>query len=144
MCDFIIEWYYNKHYTDNIYKLNSCRQHYTDGVYELNLCRLAGLALISPTINYMWPSFPSRLIREDYRRKFVMWTLWLANYCPRLLLQWWVTQKLSSPIAIKKNSTFFNKNDRDIILKTNSGFPLFTKVKIFCMLIQEFNYYVTI
>nr|XP_027192283.1 uncharacterized protein LOC101496466 [Cicer arietinum] len=91
--------------------------------------RLAGLALISPIINYMWPSLPKSLIREDYRRKIVLWALWCANYCPTLL-HWWVTQKwLPSVAVIEKNPTFFNKNDIEI-LKTSSRFQMFSKNKL--------------
>jgi hypothetical protein len=91
------------------------------------LCRLAGLALIAPVINYRWPSLPGSLIREDYRRRFIKWALWLANHCPKLL-HWWVTQKwLPSTAVIEKNPTFFNKNDIDI-LKTIPGFPMLSKV----------------
>ncbi|XP_057458761.1 uncharacterized protein LOC130749424 [Lotus japonicus] len=88
--------------------------------------RLAGLALIAPVINYRWPSLPGSLIREDYRRKLVKWARWFANHCPTLL-HWWVTQKwLPSAAVIEKNPAFFNKSDIDI-LKTISGFPMFTK-----------------
>ncbi|KHN21143.1 hypothetical protein glysoja_006622 [Glycine soja] len=54
----------------------------------LNLCRLAGVAMIAPVINYLWPSFPESLIKEDYRRKLIKWSMWFANYFPRLLY-WW-------------------------------------------------------
>lgn len=37
-------------------------------------CRLAWLALISPIINYNWPSLPRSLIRDDYWRKPVLRT----------------------------------------------------------------------
>jgi hypothetical protein len=37
------------------------------------------LALISPIINYNWPSLPRSLIRDDYWRKPVLRTRWLAN-----------------------------------------------------------------
>lgn len=93
------------------------------------MCRLAGLALVSPIINYNWPSLPRSLIRDDYRRKPVLWTRWLANYCPRLLHRC-VTQNWlhSATIAVEKNPAFFSKNDIDI-LKTLPKFPMFTKVK---------------
>ncbi|XP_058773699.1 uncharacterized protein LOC131647900 [Vicia villosa] len=91
--------------------------------------RLAGLALIAPVINYRWPSLPRSLIREDYRRRFIKWALWLANHCPKLL-HWWATQKwLPSNAVIEKNPTFFNKNDIDI-LKTIPGFPMFSKDRL--------------
>lgn len=92
-----------------------------------HFCRLAGLALIAPVINYKWPSLPGNLIREDYRRKFVGWGLWLAKYCPKLL-HWWVTQKwLPSTVVIEKNPALFNKSDIDI-LKTIPGFQMLSKV----------------
>ncbi|CAK8535375.1 unnamed protein product [Lathyrus sativus] len=91
--------------------------------------RLAGLALIAPVINYRWPSLPGSLIKDDYRRRFIKWALWLANHCPKLL-HWWVTQKwIPSNAVIEKNPTFFNKNDIDI-LKTIPGFPMFSKDRL--------------
>ena len=91
-----------------------------------NLCRLAGVAMIAPVINYLWPSFPESLIKEDYRRKLIKWSMWFANYFPRLLY-WWVTQKwLPSNSVIEKNPAFFNKRDIDI-LETIPGFPMLTK-----------------
>lgn len=82
--------------------------------------------MIAPAINYQWPSFPESLIKEDYRRKFIKWSMWLANYIPRLL-HWWVTQKwLPSNSVIEKNPAFFNKRDIDI-LETIPGFPMLTK-----------------
>lgn len=86
------------------------------------------MALIAPVINYRWPSLPRSLIKDDFRRRFIKWALWLANHCPKLL-HWWVTQKwLPSNAVIEKNPTLFNKNDIDI-LKTIPGFPMFSKVK---------------
>uniref|UniRef100_A0A0R0H365 AB hydrolase-1 domain-containing protein n=1 Tax=Glycine max TaxID=3847 RepID=A0A0R0H365_SOYBN len=88
--------------------------------------RLAGVAMIAPVINYLWPSFPESLIKEDYRRKLIKWSMWFANYFPRLLY-WWVTQKwLPSNSVIEKNPAFFNKRDIDI-LETIPGFPMLTK-----------------
>ncbi|KAK7263393.1 hypothetical protein RJT34_30982 [Clitoria ternatea] len=91
--------------------------------------RLAGVALIAPVINYQWPSLPDSLIKEDYRRKLVHWSVWLASYSPRLL-HWWVSQKwLPSNSVIEKNPAFFNKRDIDI-LKSIPGFPMLTKDKL--------------
>ncbi|KAG4967490.1 hypothetical protein AAZX31_12G084600 [Glycine max] len=91
--------------------------------------RLAGVAMIAPVINYLWPSFPESLIKEDYRRKLIKWSMWFANYFPRLLY-WWVTQKwLPSNSVIEKNPAFFNKRDIDI-LETIPGFPMLTKNKL--------------
>ncbi|KAL2328470.1 hypothetical protein Fmac_021897 [Flemingia macrophylla] len=91
--------------------------------------RLAGVAMIAPVINYQWPSFPDRLIKEDYRRKLIKWTMIFANYFPKLL-HWWVTQKwLPSNSVIEKNPVFFNKRDIDI-LETIPGFPMLTKEKL--------------
>nr|KYP68739.1 hypothetical protein KK1_022380 [Cajanus cajan] len=98
---------------------------------------LAGVAMIAPVINYQWPSFPERLIKEDYRRKLIKWTMSLANYFPKLL-HWWVTQKwLPSNSVIEKNPAFFNKRDIDI-LETIPGFPMLTKASyIFLSLVLE-------
>jgi hypothetical protein len=89
--------------------------------------RLAGVAFVVPTVNYWWPSLPDSLIREDYRRKLVQWSIWFANYAPGLVY-WWATQKwLPSTSGLERNPLFFNDRDIDI-LKTISGFPMLTKV----------------
>ncbi|CAL5212274.1 unnamed protein product [Lathyrus oleraceus] len=91
--------------------------------------RLAGVAMIAPTINYEWPSLPKSLVRDDYRRKLIKIAMWLARYSPRLL-HWWVTQTwLPSNSVIEKNPAFFNKRDIEI-LERIPGFPMLTKEKL--------------
>ncbi|XP_059430159.1 uncharacterized protein LOC132163805 isoform X1 [Corylus avellana] len=91
--------------------------------------RLAGVAFVVPTVNYWWPSLPDSLIREDYRRKLLQWSIWFANYAPGLVY-WWATQKwLPSTSGLERNPLFFNDRDIDI-LKTISGFPMLTKDKL--------------
>ncbi|KAI4334243.1 hypothetical protein L6164_018957 [Bauhinia variegata] len=91
--------------------------------------RLEGVAMIAPVINYRWHSLPQSLIKEDYRRKLVKWSLRLADFSPRLL-HWWLTQKLlPSHSVLEHNPAFFNKRDIDI-LKKIPGFPMLTKEKL--------------
>lgn len=91
------------------------------------LCRLAGVALVVPVVNYWWPSLPESLIRGDYRRRLVQWSIWLAHYAPGLLY-WWATQKwIPSTSVLERNSIFFNNRDIDV-LKTTPGFPMLTQV----------------
>nr|AFK36621.1 unknown [Lotus japonicus] len=91
--------------------------------------RLAGVAMIAPIINYKWPSLPESLVKDDYRRKLVKFSLWLAIYTPKLL-HWWVSRKwLPSNSVIEKNPAFFNGRDIDI-LKRIPGFPMLTKDKL--------------
>nr|AFK34785.1 unknown [Medicago truncatula] len=91
--------------------------------------RLAGVAMIAPTINYEWPSLPQSLVRDDYRRKLIKIAMWLARYSPTLL-HWWVSQKwLPSNSVIEKNPAFFNKRDIEI-LERIPGFPMLTKEKL--------------
>lgn len=93
-----------------------------------NLYRLAGVALVVPVVNYWWPSLPENLIREDYRRRLLQWSLWLADYAPGLLY-WWVTQTwLPSTSVLERNPVFFNNRDIDV-LKTTEGFPMLTKAR---------------
>ncbi|KAJ0020519.1 hypothetical protein Pint_31899 [Pistacia integerrima] len=87
--------------------------------------RLAGAALIVPVINYQWPSLPHSLIRLDYRRRLVLWSLWISKYAPGLL-HWWVTQKwFPSTSVLEKNPVFFNHRDIEV-LKKIKGFPMLT------------------
>lgn len=91
------------------------------------MCRLAGVAMIAPTINYEWPSLPKSMVKGDYKRKFIQWAMWLAKYSPKLL-HWWVTQKwLPSNSVIEKSPSFFNKRDIEI-LERIPGFPMLSKV----------------
>ncbi|XP_048325124.1 uncharacterized protein LOC107409763 isoform X2 [Ziziphus jujuba] len=91
--------------------------------------RLAGVALVVPVVNYWWPSLPESLIKEDYRRRLVQWSIWVAHYAPGLLY-WWVTQKwLPSTSVLEKNPVFFNNRDIDV-LKTTPGFPMLTQDKL--------------
>lgn len=91
--------------------------------------RLAGVALIVPTINYEWPSLPQSLIRTDYRRRLIQWSLWIAKHIPGLLY-WWITQKVvPSTSVLERNPVYFS--DRDIeVLKTTKGFPMLTQDKL--------------
>ncbi|KAF3439445.1 hypothetical protein FNV43_RR17723 [Rhamnella rubrinervis] len=91
--------------------------------------RLAGVALVVPVVNYWWPSLPDSLIRGDYRRRLVQWSIWLAHYAPGLLY-WWATQKwIPSTSVVERNSIFFNNRDIDV-LKTTPGFPMLTQDKL--------------
>ncbi|KAI6683261.1 hypothetical protein NL676_029174 [Syzygium grande] len=49
--------------------------------------RLAGVALVVPTVNYRWPSLPESLTKPDYRKKLIRWSLRIASHAPGLL-QW--------------------------------------------------------
>lgn len=91
--------------------------------------RLAGAALIVPTVNYWWPSLPHSLVSKDYRRQLVQWAIWFSHYAPGLLY-WWVTHKwIPSTAVLERNPVFFN--DRDInILKSIPGFPMLTQNKL--------------
>ncbi|KAL4011412.1 hypothetical protein IC575_028470 [Cucumis melo] len=91
--------------------------------------RLAGAALIVPTVNYWWPSLPHSLISKDYRRQLVQWAVWLSHYAPGLLY-WWITHKwIPSNAVLERNPIFFNDRDIDI-LKSIPGFPMFTQNKL--------------
>ncbi|XP_062083053.1 uncharacterized protein LOC133789286 isoform X2 [Humulus lupulus] len=92
--------------------------------------RLSGVAFIVPVVNYKWPSFPHKLIRDDYRRKVVQCGLWMANHAPGLLY-WLVTQKWlpTTSSVMNKKPVLFNSRDIDA-LKTTKGFPMLTPEKL--------------
>ncbi|KAI3518215.1 hypothetical protein L1887_06715 [Cichorium endivia] len=56
--------------------------------------RLEGATLISPNINFWWPSFPSKLCNEAYHQlhKQDQWARRVAHYLP-WLTYWWNTRK---------------------------------------------------
>jgi len=89
--------------------------------------RLAGVSFVVPVVNYWWRSLPDRVVKDDYRKKLVRWSMWFANHAPGLL-HWWVNQKwLPSTSVLERNPMFFNDRDIDV-LKTISGFPMLTQV----------------
>ncbi|XP_030531774.1 uncharacterized protein LOC115741899 [Rhodamnia argentea] len=57
--------------------------------------RLAGAALLAPSINYWWSGFPANMSSEAYNRLLQrdQWALRVAHYTP-WLTYWWNTQKL--------------------------------------------------
>ncbi|KFK43148.1 hypothetical protein AALP_AA1G086100 [Arabis alpina] len=62
--------------------------------------QLSGVVFISPTVNYQWPSLPEELIKKDYRRFLIKWTLVF----------------------------YFNSHDMEV-LKRPTGFPMATSSK---------------
>ncbi|KAK7845607.1 hypothetical protein CFP56_009071, partial [Quercus suber] len=91
--------------------------------------QLAGVSFVVPVVNYWWRSLPDRVIKDDYRKKLVRWSMWFANHAPGLL-HWWVNQKwLPSTSVLERNPVFFNDRDIDV-LKTISGFPMLTQDKL--------------
>lgn len=93
------------------------------------ICRLAGASLVVPYINYKWPSLPTDLTRDDYRKGLSRWTVFVASYAPRLLY-WWLTQKLfPSSTVLDRNPTFFSRKDMEV-LKNTPGYQLLSQVKI--------------
>ncbi|XP_030503020.2 uncharacterized protein LOC115718395 isoform X1 [Cannabis sativa] len=92
--------------------------------------RLSGVAFVVPIVNYKWPSFPRKLIKDDYRRKLVQCGVWMANYVPGLLY-WLVTQKWlpTTSSVMNRKPVLFNSRDIDALKKTK-GFPMLTPEKL--------------
>ncbi|XP_051113905.1 uncharacterized protein LOC127239688 [Andrographis paniculata] len=63
--------------------------------------RLAGIALLAPVVNYWWPSLPSNLTGEVYKKLLPQdqWALSVAHHMP-WLVYWWNTQKLFPPLSL--------------------------------------------
>lgn len=88
-------------------------------VFSTFYCRLAGAALVAPVVNYWWPSFPSNLSREVFKKQFLrdQWSLRVAHNLPQLLY-WWLTQKwFPSSSLIEGNPEISSMNDKAIIEK---------------------------
>lgn len=88
-------------------------------VFSTFYCRLAGAALVAPVVNYWWPSFPSNLSREVFKKQFLrdQWGLRVAHNIPQLLY-WWLTQKwFPSSSLIEGNPEISSVNDKAIIEK---------------------------
>lgn len=88
--------------------------------------RLAGVALVVPTINYNWPSLPSDLVKDDYRKNMLRLSLFGIRYVPKLL-HWWMTQKIfPSSSVLDQNPTLFSNKDLEV-LKNTPGYKLLCK-----------------
>ncbi|KAH7837291.1 hypothetical protein Vadar_012134 [Vaccinium darrowii] len=88
--------------------------------------RLAGVAMVVPTINYNWPSLPRDLTKDDFRKSLTQWALRAARYTPGLV-RWWLTQKrFRSKSVLDKNPRFFSRKDLDV-LKNTPGYQLLSK-----------------
>ncbi|XP_062091778.1 uncharacterized protein LOC133797763 isoform X1 [Humulus lupulus] len=81
--------------------------------------RLAGAGLITPVINYWWPSFPTNLSTEAYYQQPPQdqWTLRVAHHLP-WLTYWWNTQKIfPASSVIARNPSMFSPQDLEIMKK---------------------------
>ncbi|XP_065856277.1 uncharacterized protein [Euphorbia lathyris] len=77
--------------------------------------RLAGVTLLTPVINYWWPSFPTNLSTEAYNQMMVQdqWTFRVIHYAP-WLLYWWNTQKWFPSSSVIANTFLLSKQDKEI------------------------------
>ncbi|XP_020585609.1 uncharacterized protein LOC110028199 [Phalaenopsis equestris] len=75
--------------------------------------RIAGVALLTPVINYHWPSFPKKLSQEAYEQQHVgdQWSLRICYYAP-WLLHWWMSQSWLPSSTVVKGTTHL-PNHRD-------------------------------
>eukprot|EP00253_Pinus_taeda_P009109 PITA_09109 len=81
--------------------------------------RLAGVALLAPTINYRWPGFPANLSKKAYYQQPLQeqWALTVSYYTP-WLTYWWMSQKwLPSSRLIQGTWKPLNRHDRELIIK---------------------------
>lgn len=81
--------------------------------------RLAGAALIVPVTNYWWPSFPSKLSDEAYKKliKKDQIQLRIAHHAPALLF-WYLTQKwFASSSIMDRDPVIFTERDIETIKK---------------------------
>ncbi|CAF2105757.1 unnamed protein product, partial [Brassica napus] len=94
--------------------------------------RLSGVAFVAPVVNYLWPSLPNELIKEDYMGGLIEWGLRISKFAPRLL-HWLVIliQKVlpSTSSVLESKQVYFNSHDMEV-LKRTTGFPMFTKEKL--------------
>ncbi|KAL0913116.1 hypothetical protein M5K25_016549 [Dendrobium thyrsiflorum] len=77
--------------------------------------RLAGVALLTPVINYRWPGFPKNLFQEAYKQQHVgdQWTLRISYYAP-WLLYWWMGKSWLPTSTVAKGTTYLpNRRDAE-------------------------------
>ena len=98
---------------------------------ESNGCRLAGVTLIVPVINFWWPSFPPKLVNEEFRKQLKrdQWKLRVAHHAPGLFY-WWMTQKwLPRDSISERHPILLNKRDMETI-KHMSQVPMPNEVQV--------------
>ncbi|XP_042510526.1 uncharacterized protein LOC122085968 [Macadamia integrifolia] len=82
--------------------------------------RLAGVSLVSPVVNYWWPSLPANLSRNALREKSKpdQWLFRIAHYAPGL--QYWLTTQkwLPSFPLFEGHPVIFSSKDKEILTKT--------------------------
>ncbi|KAG2674437.1 hypothetical protein I3843_13G120200 [Carya illinoinensis] len=99
------------------------------GTYPVWAClkyiphRLAGVTLVVPVINFWWPSFPPKLVSENYKTQLKrdQIKLRIAHYAPGLVY-WWLTQKWFPYSSIlQRHPILFNKRDLETIQKMSTA-----------------------
>ncbi|XP_065857136.1 uncharacterized protein [Euphorbia lathyris] len=77
--------------------------------------RLAGVALLTPTINYWWPSFPASLSTEAWSQMMARdrWAFLVIHYAP-WLSYWWNTQTWFPGLSIIANTLVLSQQDKEI------------------------------
>lgn len=81
--------------------------------------RLAGATLVVPVINFWWPSFPPKLVHEEFRKQLKrdQVKLTIAHRAP-WLVYWWMTQKLFPYSSImQRHPILLNKRDLATIME---------------------------
>ncbi|KAF5447504.1 hypothetical protein F2P56_033055 [Juglans regia] len=95
------------------------------GTYPVWAClkyiphRLAGVTLVVPVINFWWPSFPPKLVSENYEKqpKIEQMKVRIAHFAPGLVY-WWLTQKwFPYSSNLQRLPLLFNKRDLETIQK---------------------------
>ncbi|CAA7027896.1 unnamed protein product [Microthlaspi erraticum] len=82
--------------------------------------RLSGVAFVAPAVNYLWPSIPEKLIKNDYRRVLIKWCLWISKH-DHGMLDWWVIQKLflAAFLVIASIQVYLNSHDNEAHKRTS-------------------------
>ncbi|KAJ0235991.1 Alpha/beta-Hydrolases superfamily protein [Hirschfeldia incana] len=97
--------------------------------------RLSGVAFVAPVVNYLWPSLPKKLIKNDYRGGLLKWGLRISKFAPRLL-HWLIifVQEVfpsTSSCLDESSSIYFSSQDIEVLKRRRSpGFPMLTKDKL--------------
>ncbi|CAN4096100.1 unnamed protein product [Withania somnifera] len=80
--------------------------------------RLAGAALLAPTINFWWPGFPEKLMKEAYNKQLLQdQRLYRVAYYAPWLMYWWNTQKWFPCASVINANWQASKQDLEIYSK---------------------------
>ncbi|KAF5198901.1 Alpha/beta-Hydrolases superfamily protein [Thalictrum thalictroides] len=86
------------------------------GCFTWGCLKIAGAALLSPVVNHWWPSLPSSLSKEVFRRQHLrnQWNIRLAHYVPQFY-SWFIQRFYARSGVVLVDPETFSPKDKEIL-----------------------------